>query len=469
MNPLIFRVKPTPLIFLAFSLMLDGCAIDGGARDADLRIPDAWRHRTSTAGETADDDRPKVDLQRWWKPFQEPTLDRLVAEVVRSNLGVREALARLSAAQAAQRAQSTSYRPGAQVAASSENTPDARQTFYQLGLQAHWPLGLFGRDAANRQSAGADTGLALADAQSVHAAVVAETVRTYLEWRAARAASANTDAQIDAQSQRTQLTRTRLRLRLSSDREVEAEAAHLARLQSRRLALDRTITETTERLGLLLARAVAAQPEGDSAGVPSFSAVRIEQVPANLVRTRADIRHAEQTVLKASAELDLARADLYPQLTLGGSLMLALPVAGTAGAAHAVASGGPAIEIPLFDWGRRRARMDAQGATLDAALIAYRESVLTGIHEVETALGNLESLRRDTELHRAQVAEAARAEERVQKAVQLHRASQLDELTARISSLESDAALLEAEREHALAYVALFEALGGASLPTIAS
>jgi NodT family efflux transporter outer membrane factor (OMF) lipoprotein len=463
-------VPRTPLILFVLSLLLHGCATHIGARDNNLSIPQQWRHSASSAEGTANTAAPTVDLQQWWKPFHESALDQLVAEVVRANLSVREGLARLVAARAMERADTAAYRPQAQVAGAPENTPDARETFYQLGVEADWPLGLFGREAATRQAASADTALALSNAQSVYADVVAETVRTYIEWRTARAAATNIDAQIEAQTKRMQLMRARLRLRLSSAREVEAEEGHLTELQSRHLALERTMAETSERLGLLLARSDVANPEDpDPAGVPALTPFRIEQLPANLVRTRADIRRAEESVLKAGAELNLARADLYPQLTLGGSLMIALPLTGAAGATHVLASVAPTIEIPLFDWGRRRARVDAQSAELDAALIAYKESVLTAVHEVETALGNLETLRQDAQLRRAQAEQANHGEARVRASVRLHLASDLDVLAARVSSLEANAVLLEAEGAHALAYVALFQTLGGASLPALAS
>lgn len=419
---------------------------------------------------SADDNAAAVDLQAWWEPFHEPSLDRVVAEVVRSNLDVQQAVARLSAARAMARASGTTYRPEAHVAAAPESTPDARQSFYEAGLAATWPLGLFGSDAATQRAASADTALAQVDVQSVHATVVAETVRTYIEWRAARAIAANVDAQIEAQDQRTQLTQTRLRLHLSADQDVAVERAHAVELQSRRLALDRAMNEAAETLGLLLASSDAAKAENLASGsVPTFAPLRVEQVPANLVRTRADIRRAEQSVLKAGAELDRARADLYPRLTLGGSITLALPMGSTAGGAHAGVSGGPAIEIPLFDWGRRRARVDAQDAMLDAALIAYRSSVLTAVHDVETALCNLEIARKETELRHTQAAEAARAEERARAGLQLRRAGNLDVLIARSAALEQSAALLEAQQAYALAYVALFQALGGASLSAVAS
>ena len=307
--------------------------------------------------------------------------------------------------------------------------------------------------------------MALAELDAARTSVVAEAVRAYLELRSAQAEGANLAARLDAQTDRVTLTQTRERLRLADLREVGAEQTRLQELRSQRLAAEQRAAESAERLGLLLASADAETcTDCAETAVPVLTDYRLSELPADLLRTRPDVHRAEMTVLKVTADLKLAQAAMYPRLMLGGSLQLAIPVSGAS--SRSLLSAGPTIDVPLFDWGMRRANRDAQSALLDASLSAYRESILEGVHETETALAALESMRLDVTACRARAEISARAERSALEAARFHLGSQIEVLAARLERLEADSALLAAERAHGLAFVALFKALGGASLAT---
>ena len=370
--------------------------------------------------------------------------------------------ARVEAARALELADRAQFRPTLRFATAPAETPDSRSAYLQSGIEAAWPLGLFGRAAGATDASAADTRLAQTAAELLRTKIVADTVRSYIERRTASLAASDLDAQIATQAERTELTRDRVRLRLSGPRDLDAEEAHLGELKLRRLALDRTIAEERERLGLLIASADAYPLAAATSDPVSIATPRLQSVPADLLRSRPDVRHAEQEALKAAADLHIAKADLYPQLTLSGSLTLSLPVAGTArGSANALATVAPSIDIPLFDWGRRRAIVTATDHLLEAALIAYRDSILRGVHEVEVAFGSLESLNQDAELRRQAWRRAERIDANTASAVHLGRISRLDALARTLDRLEAHASLGDAERSRALAFVSLCEALGG--------
>lgn len=90
---------------------------------------------------------------------------------------------------------------------------------------------------------------------------------------------------------------------------------------------------------------------------------------------------------------------MYPRISLGGSILYAYNLTQNARSnSDSSPSIGPYVDIPLWDWGQRRARFHADEKQLDAALLGYRKAVLEGVSEVEGALGSL--ARQDSSINR---------------------------------------------------------------------
>src|SRR6185312_8205244 len=151
------------------------------------------------------------------------------------------------------------------------------------------------------------------------------------------------------------------------------------------------VVQHAQALALLLGKSEPDPAWLASKPLPQLADVNVESVPADLLRTRPEIRYAETQVLKAAGELGIAKADMYPRLALGSSLTFAALVKGRTrlGDVNNTFAIGPIINIPLFDWGQRHAVRDAREDQLQAALIAYRQAVLQGAAEVETDLAAL--------------------------------------------------------------------------------
>jgi outer membrane protein TolC len=172
-------------------------------------------------------------------------------------------------------------------------------------------------------------------------------------------------------------------------------------------------------------------------------------------------------VLKSAGELGIARADRLPRLGLGGALTYAARVIGRTRLSDAdgIVTFGPAIEIPLLDWGMRQTVVDARDAQLSASVFAYRQAVIDGIAEAETALATLEEQRR----REAALAQTlAPLEHETQAAATRQRlgfADGIDRLDADAALAQAKLDTLAAQQDRAVAFVALYKALGGAPLP----
>ena len=423
-------------------------------------LPAQWRNASPQLG-------AKPDLTGWWKHFDDPQLDALVDAALHDNLDVQQAALKLRAARALEDASSSTYKP--RLAFNTLEQPNAENTasYFQAGFDATWELGLFGRAEATGHIAQANTGEALAALQSARVSLVAEVVREYLQLRAAQRSEALLDAAAQAAQRKVQLLRVQERLQLASKLDVEQATAAAAKAKTQATDPRTAVVQHAQTLAVLLGRSEPDPAWLASKPPPQLAAGDVDSVPADLLRTRPEIRYAETQVLKAAGELGIAKADMYPRLALGSSLTFAALVKGHTrlGDVNNSFAIGPIINIPLFDWGQRRAVRDAREDNLQAAVLAYRQAVLQGAAEVET---DLAALHASGQRLGSADAEAAASQNSLSLSKKLQGLGQADGLQladAQLALTESELDREQARLAHGLAYVALYKALGGAPLP----
>jgi NodT family efflux transporter outer membrane factor (OMF) lipoprotein len=422
-------------------------------------LPAQWRNAPPQLG-------AKPDLTGWWKHFNDPQLDALVDAALRDNLDVQQAALKLRAARALEDASAATFRPHLGFNTIEQPNPQNTASYFQAGFDATWEFGLFGRADANGKIAQADTGEAQVALQSARVSLVAEVVREYLQLRAAQRSEALLDAAAQAAQRKLKLLQVQERLQLASKLDVEQGAAAAAKAEAQRAEPRAAIVQHAQALALLLGKSEPDPAWLTPRAPPELVDTNVDSVPADLLRTRPEIRYAETQVLKAAGELGIAKADMYPRLALGSSLTFAALVKGRTrlGDVNNTFAIGPVIDIPLFDWGQRRAVRDAREDALQAAVLAYRQAVLQGAAEVETDLAALHASG-----ERAQGANAAAtaSQNSLSLSEKLHGLGQADGLQladARLALTESELDREQARLAHGLAYVALYKALGGAPL-----
>lgn len=426
-------------------------------------LPAQWRNAPPELG-------ARPDLTGWWKQFGDPQLDALVDAALHDNLDVAQAALKLRAARALEDASSTMYKP--RLAFNTLEQPNAENTasYFQAGFDASWELGLFGRSQATGHIAQANSDEAQVALQSARVSLVAEVVREYLQLRAAQRSEALLDEAARAAQKKVALLRVQARLQLAAKQDVAQGEAAAARAEARRADPQAAVVQHTQALALLLGMSEPDPAWLAPKPLPQLAAGSVDSVPADLLRTRPEIRYAETQVLKAAGELGIAKADMYPRLALGSSLTFAALVKGHThlGDVNNSFAIGPIINIPLFDWGQRRAVRDAREDQLQAAVLAYRQAVLAGAAEVETDMAALQA---SGQRAKAAAAAAAASQGSLAMSEKLQGLGQADGLQladARLAFTESELDREQARLAHGLAYVALYKALGGAPLPAAA-
>ncbi|BFI95584.1 MAG: efflux transporter outer membrane subunit [Rhodanobacter sp.] len=450
---------PWRTILLAAATALAGCSV--AMPKLEPPIPAQWQHAMASQAPAP------TDLHGWWRTFDDPALNALVDRALAHNLDVAEAVERVRAARAIQQHSDAPYLPNVRVSTDQTIDPDASASYLMAGIDATWEFGLFGRAQGARREAQGQLDAGMADLQAARVTLVAEVVRNWIDLRTAQRQEALLQRIADLRSHQLDLLKIRQQLQLAPPGAVDQAAAAAAQAQAALAAPRQAINEAAQQLAVLVAQN-HPDPSWLQAGPqPQLGAWQLPGTPANLLRTRPDIARAEANVLRAAGALGVAHANRFPNLGLDASILWASDLNNNHRhtSDNGLLTAGPMFDMPLFDWGLRKANETAKSHELKASVLAYRQAVLQGVADVETALGTLQQ-QEQREQHSQQAWQALqRVDGALQTRVKLHLDSPMALADGQVAATQAALELADARASHCLAYVALFKALGGAPLP----
>jgi len=452
---------------LASGLLACGLALLAGCSVAPLPelkppVPETWRN--APAGVAP----PSADLRGWWQALGDPELDALIDRALQNNLNVAEAAERLRAARTQNHHAYDPYLPNVHGRTNDVIDPDATASYFVVGFDALWELPLFGAWQSSKRAAQGQENGAAAALRGAQVSLVAEVSRRWIELRSAQEQARLLTAIRDAQQEKLRLVQVREQLKLAPPVEVAKSQAELARAEAALTEPQQAINACLQQLAVLM-----GQPEPDPAWLtpgpqPQLGEWQLTTAPADMLRARPEIASAEADVLRAAGELGLSRADIYPHIGLGASLQWSTNILSNyrVHTGEAISSVGPIIDVPLFDWGQRVAAAHAKDHELKAAVFAYRQAVLQGVAEAETAMGDLEQsrLREDAMQRATEALDSSTAA--LRKRAELTLGSNLDVQEGLIENQRAQLERVSAIAARDLAYVSLYKALGGAPMPT---
>ena len=403
----------------------------------------------------------------WWRLYNDPVLDGLIADALANNTDVRTAVARLARARASLREARVDRLPQGGVNASATRGRDdgssETSTGYSAGLEVAYEVDLFGRVARGLEAAKGDVGAAEADADAVRVAIVSDTARAYADASSAAERLAVAQHIVDLLDRSLQLTQKRVEI----GQTTRLDAARIAALRNQRQAEIPAISAERDSALFRLATLTGRTP-GE---LPAVAALRTSSLELNqpipvgdgaqLLARRPDVRAAERRLAAATARIGVATAELYPQVKLGGSLGSS---AGNIGNLFSNPVGfllGPLISWSFSDHARARARVAGAEAASQEALAQFDGTVLRSLEEAETALSAYANV-----LRRREALRAARSEAEV--AAKIVRAQQREGQVDSLALLDAERTFAESESDLAIvngqvvsAQINLFRVLGG--------
>jgi multidrug efflux system outer membrane protein len=373
-----------------FALLVAGCTLGPDYRRPETGLPSQFREPASASS-------PMIEAE-WWKLYRDPRLDELVSAALARNADIRIAVARIEETDAQLREAGVAFLPqvdiGAQgsrqrfstsTAASFPGVPTIRNNV-RLALSTAFEVDFWGRLRRTLEAARATATGARYARDVVGLTVAGLTTQAYFSLRSLDAQIALTRSTLESRTSGLDLVRKRAEGGVASGLEVsQSEASRAdASIQLRDLERQRALVEN--QLAALTGRAGASVPPGELAAFP-VPPVPPSGLPSDLLQRRADIQQAEQQLIAANAQIGVVRAALFPSLSLTGALgeeSRALSTLFDTGSR--VWSLGFALSMPIFDWGRIGARIDAAEAREHQLVAAYQRSVETAFREVADAL-----------------------------------------------------------------------------------
>jgi NodT family efflux transporter outer membrane factor (OMF) lipoprotein len=336
----------------------------------------------------------------WWRLFDAPVLDKLVADALAANTDLRVAAANLKQARAAlretrsQRLPSTTVSASAgygQVAGSTVGAPGAgpRGDTYDAGLDVGYQIDLFGRIARGIEASRADVEAVQASYDLARVTVVAETIRAYADACSAGGELKVARDSLGVQEQTFDLTRRLFEGGRGTALDTSRASALLEQTRAEVPGFEAERQAALFRLAVLTGKPPADfAPEVASCETPPVAAVPIPVGDgASLLARRPDVRAAERRLAAATARIGVATADLYPSISIGGS------IGSTAGSpGDLFSSRGFRFSLgPLLSWtfpntSAAHARIAQASAAAEGALASFDGTWLGALRDTETAL-----------------------------------------------------------------------------------
>jgi multidrug efflux system outer membrane protein len=411
---------------------------------------------------------------RWWRQFDDPVLERLEDDTLRSNHDVRMAVARVDQARAIFRDVELDRFPTAGVGASVDrrqrvipgfSEEPVRTTTYQAGFDAFWEIDLFGGVRSAVRSAAATAEGLEASLEDVRVVVAAEAARHYFELRGLQQQLAVADRSLTNQRETLRLTEVRRDAGIGEEQDVASAAARVAAIEASLPPIRFAIAEREHALAVLTGTrpgelAVDLSPRA----YPPLARQLSLGDPSLLLRRRPDVRAAERRLAAATAREGIAAADLLPRVSLSGFLGFVAGRGSLFGSADSRAwAVTPALSWAAFDLGSARARLRGVEAATRESLAGYEQTVLRAIEETENSLvayrEQQERLVKLTDQARESGRAASIARARYREGV----ADFLSLLDAERTQLQAEDAVAQAEAGVFTSVVAVYKALGGIS------
>jgi outer membrane protein, multidrug efflux system len=404
----------------------------------------------------------------WWKAFQDPVLDELIAAANRNNAGIQAAAARLAQARAVARITDADRAPQAGIAAGASRaggivngSSGPARSLGSAGASLSYELDLFSKLARASDAAQLDAQAREGLLQSTRLLVQAEVAQAYLAIRALDVERALVRGTVNAYRGTLELTERRFRAGDVAELDVTRARTEVAATESEALALDRRRAELEHALAVLVGEVssqFALPVEEWKTALPVIPA----GVPGTVLTRRPDVSAAQSGMLAAQQRVGVAKAAWFPDVSLTAAGGYASPEIGDLFKWSARAWGvGALLSLPVFDGGRREAGLSNAAARLDEAVAHYREQVLVAFRDVEDQLSALRLLAEQAAAQARAVEAAARTTSLSDARYRNGLVSQLDLLDARRSELRNRRQALQVRSAQYQATVGLVRALGG--------
>jgi len=451
------------------ALLLAGCTVGPDYRRPKTDVPGGYRGAPPAPAPAAASSESLGDA-KWWTVFQDEQLQALIRTALKQNYDLRIAAERVLAAQAQLRIARSDQYPsaGGGVVGTTERQPASplsapfRYDFLQLGGSGSWDIDFWGKYRRATEAARANLAQTEWGKRAVVSTLVANVASAYFQLRA---------LDLELEITRHSLTSRQESLRLTTVLADEGAASMVDVRQAEQLVyvasatipdLERQIEQEENFLRLLLAQNPGPITRGRSLTDQARPPVVPAGLPSQLLERRPDIHEAEQQLIAANAQIGVARAAYFPDISLTGTAGFASSAltelfTKPAGAWNFAAS----VAQPLFTGGKLQANVRLAEAQQRQTLLTYQQTIQSAFRDVSDALVAYQKTR---EVREQQELLAAAAQDSARLAHVRYdggATAYLEVLTNETNYLTAELALSQVRLNEMLSLVQIYSALGG--------
>jgi len=452
--------KGLPSILFIAVAMLAGCTVGPNYQRPVVKTPDQYYH----APATQPSDTASLGDQKWWDLFKDPQLQSLIRVGLKNNYDVQIAASRILQAQEQVGITRADQFPniGAGPSFTSERLPGFTFQYFQIGALLSWTPDFWGRYRRATQAARANELAAEWNQREVVSTLVANIATAYFGLRELDLEIGIANQNLASRRESLKLTQTLLNGGATGLLDVR-QAEQLVETAAA------AIPDTERQIGVqedLISTLIGDNPHGIERGIPITEQPEPPEVPpglpSRLLERRPDIQAAEQQLAAATADIGVARAQLFPSVDLtgnGGMASTSLVNLFT-GPGSAWNFSAPLTQ-PIFNAGQLRSNLRLSEAQQQQALLSYRQTIQTAFRQVSDALisyGKYREFDRHQELLTAAAADAARLSDLRYRG---GATSYLEVLTSQTNYFSAQLDLARGQLNERLSLVQLYNALGG--------
>lgn len=457
------------LAVIVMSLALGACTL--GPDYQRPQLPDAHAFKQAEGWKSA---APADALQRgdWWKLYGDAELNALVGRLNVSNQNLAVAEAQYRQARALVRSARSQLFPTLSgnagvtrsrqtTGSSSSNVSAGVSESYEAGLSASWELDLWGRLRRGLEANRATMQASAADLAAVRLSLQAELVQTYLQLRVMDEQQRLLDQTVAAYARSLRLTENQYRAGIVPKSDVAQAQTQLKSTQGQAIDLKWQRAQLEHAIAVLIGVPPAELSIAVRDDIPSLPEVPLA-LPSQLLERRPDVAAAEREVMAANAEIGIAEAAWYPDLTLSASggyrnssfnQLFEVP--------NRFWSLGPQLALTLLDFGGRRAELERAEAAYDQTVATYRQTVLDSFREVEDYLVQLRVLGDESVVQREALEAAQESLRLIENQYRAGTVDYLSVVTVQTTALNNERTNLTLLGDRLLTSVQLIAALGG--------
>lgn len=413
--------------------------------------------------EPAPEDLPTTD---WVGSFSDGALTQLVSEALEANTNIRAAAASVDAALARADISAADRLPSVSASSNVSRSENAGSSAFSStslsgGVSASWEADLWGRIKDGVEASELEAAATTADYAGARLSIAGQVSQAWFDLIEARLLTELSERDVETQERALRLTQRRFEGGVTGSSDVRLARSSVANAQALQASRRQRLSSVTRGLEILLRRYPAEELQA-AADLPTLPPLSGVATPGYVLRRRPDLLAAERRLQAQGLQIDVARKNLLPRLTLDGSGSAAAGgVKSLFNLDALVGSIAAGLTAPIFQGGRLKANIAQQEAILRQQLEGYAGTALGAYLEVENALDAEQRLYEREVALRTALQEAQEAENRLELRYTEGLATILQLLDAQSRRLSAEGQLIGARKERLSNRVRMHVALGG--------